>query len=162
MKNRENKSSNDNGSYHELYAAGSSTASAAVIEEPETDLNLFPDLILDDSNGSLTVLIKHDYYSSDTEHGRELLGAFLDVLADEFSKVSRIFLIDSGVKLLDPGNPLHASFCMLEKMEYSIVCCRESIDEFEVEFEKKDNDSLMSMHEIALELMNVPYLYTID
>ena len=159
MKNKENQSNNLD-SYADLDSTGSATA--AIAEDTETNLNLFPDLILDDSNGNMTIVINHDYYSSDSEHGRELLGAFLDVLADEFSKVSRIFLIDSGVKLLDPSNKLYASFKALDDMEFSIVCCRESIDNYEIDFIKKNNNELISMHEIALELMSVPYLFTIN
>ncbi len=159
MRNKENQSNNIE-AYADLYSNG--TATAAIAEETGTDLNLFPDLILDDSNGNLTIVINHDYYSSDSDHGRALLGAFLDVLADEFSKVSRIFLIDTGVKLLDPSNQLYSSFKVLNDMEFSIVCCRESIDNYNIDFEKKNNTELISMHEIALELMSVPYLFTIN
>lgn len=159
MRNKE-KQSNNIEAYADLYSNGSATATVA--EETGTDLNLFPDLILDDSNGNLTIVINHDYYSSDSEHGRVLLGAFLDVLADEFSKVSRIFLIDTGVKLLDPSNQLYATFKVLNDMEFSIVCCRESIDNYNIDFAKKNNTELISMHEIALELMSVPYLFTIN
>ena len=161
MKNKENQSNNLE-SYADLYSTGASSASTAIAEGQETNLNLFPDLILDDSNGNLTIVINHDYYSSDSEHGRELLGAFLDILADEFSKVSRIFLIDKGVKLLDQSNKLYSAFKTLDDLEFSIVCCRESIDEYGIEFTKKNNNELLSMHDIALELMSVPYLFTLS
>ncbi len=159
MRNKERASSNNETNENMVYDDGHLTAT--LTEEHETDLNLFPDLILDDSNGNLTILIKHDYYSSDSDHGRELLGAFLDVLVDEFSKVSRIFLIDSGVKLLDPSNPLYNAFKTLLDMEFCIASCRESLDAYKIEFEKSDRKDILSMHEIALELMSAPYLFTL-
>ena len=158
MRNKERASSNNETNENMVYDDGHLTAT---LTEHETDLNLFPDLILDDSNGNLTILIKHDYYSSDSDHGRELLGAFLDVLVDEFSKVSRIFLIDSGVKLLDPSNPLYNAFKTLLDMEFCIASCRESLDAYKIEFEKSDRKDILSMHEIALELMSAPYLFTL-
>ncbi|MBO7451769.1 MAG: DsrE family protein [Clostridiales bacterium] len=160
MRNKENQNNNDQTS--DIFDVGNVSVSTAVSEESATELNLFPDLILDDSNGNLTVVIKHDYYSADTDHGRELLSAFFDVIADEFSKVSRIFVIDSGVKLLDPDNKLHEAFMTLVNMDFSIIYCRESIDSFGIEFTKSDKNTLLSMHEIALELMSAPYLFTLN
>lgn len=158
MKNKERANSSNE---QESMVFEEGQLAATLTEERATDLNLFPDLILDDSNGNLTILIKHDYYSSDTDHGRELLNAFFDVLVDEFSKVSRIFLIDSGVRLLDPSNPLYASFKTLLDMDFRIASCRESLDFYNIDFEKTDRKDILSMHEIALELMSTPYLFTL-
>ena len=160
MKSKENRISSE----LDLGASSIFTTqgTASVLEEPETELNLFPDLILDDSNGSLTILIKHNYFSSDNDHGRELLSAFIDILLDEFSKISRIFLIDSGVLLMDPNDPLYKRFSQIIDLKIPVTCCRESIDRYSIDFTKDTNLNILSMHDIALEILNTPHLITLD
>jgi len=47
------------------------------------------------------LLIKHDYYSSDNEHGRFLLNSFLKSLSNGKFSLESIILIDSGVRIAD-------------------------------------------------------------
>jgi hypothetical protein len=56
------------------------------------------------------VLIKHDYYSSDSEHGRELLRSFLINLCESSFKSIIVYLIDEGARLLDESNLLYNDF----------------------------------------------------
>ncbi len=55
----------------------------------------------DGSGYRRTLLIKHDYYSSDTEHGRYLLDSFLKSLNNSKFTFESVILIDSGVRLAD-------------------------------------------------------------
>ena len=84
MRNKE-KLSSDFNPVEDMYGL----PSQAVLEKDDTEIDLYPDLLLDGAGGSLTVVIHHDYYSSDTEHGRQLLKGFLEVLKDEFNKISK-------------------------------------------------------------------------
>ena len=49
----------------------------SVVIEQSPVIEVEPEKLEIFQNSGLTVLIKHDYYSSDSAHGRELLGAFL-------------------------------------------------------------------------------------
>ena len=75
----------------------------------------------------LTLLIKHDYYSSDTEHGRMLIKSFLETAADT-QNIDKIILIDSGVKLLKEDNPCFAILneIISHNMPH-VLCCKESL-----------------------------------
>ncbi|MBP5262359.1 MAG: hypothetical protein J6Z43_09555 [Clostridiales bacterium] len=55
---------------------------------------------LEDSGDGVTILIKHDYYSSDSDHGRELFAAMIDSIKRNY-KIDQILLVDSGVRVLD-------------------------------------------------------------
>ena len=56
-----------------------------------------------EDDSQITVLIKHDYYSSDNEHGRTLLDSFLKTFKTEQFSLGSVILIDSGVKLAGSG-----------------------------------------------------------
>jgi len=77
--------------------------------ENEIDCLVDAEYELDQDSGSsrLTVLIKHDYYSSDNEHGRTLLRSFLSSLISGDFIIDTIILIDSGVRLADKANDLN-------------------------------------------------------
>lgn len=153
MKNKEKLISNYDSFGEDIFSSGS----AAILEKEDTELDIYPDLLIDGSDGNLTVVIHHDYYSSNTDHGKILLKAFLEVLKDEFSKISRIYLIDSGVCLLDESNFLYDTFAQLLELDFDVVACSESMDNFRIS-SKLLNIRLSSMHDIALELLSSPYL----
>ena len=73
-----------------------------------TVIEVLPEELKKDSS-SKTVLIKHDYYSSDTVHGRELLSSFLSSLRKASYGSLIIYLVDSGTLLLDKSNPLFSA-----------------------------------------------------
>lgn len=153
MKNKEKLTSDFRNFGDDFLTSGSTS----ILEKEDTELDLYPDLLIDGSDGNLTVVIHHDYYSSNTDHGRILLKAFLEVLKDEFSKISRIYLIDSGVCLLDESNYLSDTFAQLLDLDFDVVSCSESMDNFRINSDAL-NVRLMSMHDIALELLSSPYL----
>lgn len=153
MRNKEKLSSDFNCS-NEMY----SSSNATLIEE-NTELDLYPDLLLDSSDGNLTIVINHDYYSSNSAHGRALLKSFLEVLRDEYNKISRVFIIDSGVLLLSPDNLLFDCFSELCDLDFSIIVCQESIKNYNVSISDFKSVKAASMHEIALELLSSNYLF---
>ena len=70
-------------------------------EKSNLELTPAPEMTMLEEGGTVTVLIKHDYYSSDSDHGRILLGSFLDSLAERGSDLAKVILIDSAVNLLN-------------------------------------------------------------
>ena len=63
-----------------------------------------------EDNSVKYILIKHDYYSSDSEHGRELLKSFFINLCESSYKSIIVYLVDEGTGLLDESNPLYNDF----------------------------------------------------
>ena len=58
----------------------------------------------DENNTSIFVLIKHDYFSSDSDHGRKLLAVYLNRLCTSSFNSITVYLTDKGVLLLDKDN----------------------------------------------------------
>ena len=86
-----------------------------------TELDLLTDVALDvsESANSITVLIKHDYYSSDNDNGRAMLESFLDVLSLSADRIHLIIITDSAVKLLESSPKLQSLIPLVNK---SFVC----------------------------------------
>ena len=129
-----------------------------MFDETEKDLELYPEFILDDTGSNMTVIIKHNYYSSDNDHGRDLLSSFLDVIIDEYKKISRIILIDSGVLLFDDNDKLYRYSQKFIELGIQLILCRESLSFYNVETDRSTGLLILSSHEIALEIMNSPYV----
>ncbi len=104
------------------------TGSVVIEDTPEIEvapaqLEMFQDR-------TLTVLIKHDYYSADSSHGRDLLESFLKALEAKKAVIDRIFVVDSGVKLLDRSNDLYNEFFLLYSDVPVLTVCQESLEEY--------------------------------
>ncbi|MCR5060764.1 MAG: hypothetical protein K6A80_07015 [Saccharofermentans sp.] len=77
--------------------------------------------------GQVTLLIKHDYFSSDNEHGRALLKSFLGTVLDT-QNVGTIILTDSGVKILADGSPCLAVLNDIININMPrVLCCSDSL-----------------------------------
>ena len=95
----------------------------------------FAELEVDDTINHSSLLIKHNYYSSDSEHGRYLLEQYLNSLLNGDFNIEAIYLIDSAVKLLD--SDLHTRDLLIELSENNnctIYAAGESIDEYGISF----------------------------
>lgn len=79
------------------------------------------------NTSSKTVLIKHDYYSSDSDHGRELLSLFLSSLRKSSFSNLIVYLVDSGTLLLDKSNPLYEQMKLLSEKTEMIIAASESM-----------------------------------
>ncbi len=96
----------------------------------ETSANTILEILPQEENSTAstkTVLIKHDYYSSDSEHGRDLLKAILRALNKPEICNLVIYLVDSGTLLLDKENPAFDSFRPLIAKSEMIIAADESI-----------------------------------
>jgi hypothetical protein len=130
-------------------------------EKSNLELTPAPEMTMLDENGTVTVLIKHDYYSSDTENGRSLLASFLDSLAECGSNISKVILIDSAVRLLndDLFAPVIEKLFSLSKYSY---VCEESLNVYETEYVSHGNIIVCPASDIAIEIFEADHLITLE
>lgn len=116
----------------------------------------------DEETSTKYVLIKHDFYSSDSDHGRELLAGFLaSIRESSFSSVI-VYLIDKGVKLLDESNPLHVSMLRLIEKSEMIIAATESISYYEVSYSSNSKIIEQSSVSIAEDITYLPNLLILE
>ena len=116
----------------------------------------------DEETSSKYVLIKHDFYSSDSEHGRKLLATFLSSLYESSYSHVIVYLIDQGVKLLDESNSLHDSMlCLLEKSEMTIAAV-ESMSFYDVTVSGNSKIVEQSARSIAEDISYLPNLLVLE
>ena len=87
----------------------------------------------DEDNATKYVLIKHDFYSTDSDFGRKLLKTFLNSLCRSSYNSIVVYLIDKGTKLLDKTNPLYENLLNLSIKAELVIADRDSIDEYGVD-----------------------------
>ena len=124
--------------------------SEPVIEQYSDDvvLEVMPQKT-DEDTSSKYVLIKHDYYSSDSDHGRNMLKTIFIVLANSEFKNLIIYLVDKGTLLLDNSNPLFVSFQSLISKSEMIIADDESLTKYHVNCDLGPNISIQSFSSIA-------------
>lgn len=132
---------------------------------PRNDLDFSDNTLLevmpakiDEDIATKYVLIKHDYYSTDSDHGRELLAGFITNLADSSFNSIVVYLIDKGVKLLDEENPLFDKMLRLIEKSEAVIATEDSIEVYNVVFSKTQKisvESLMSVTEDITYLDNL-------
>lgn len=108
---------------------------------------------IEDDVSSKYVLIKHDFYSSDSDHGRELMRSFLSVLAHSDFKNLIIYLTDKGTRLLDANNPLYDAFSPLISKSEMVIADDESISVYEVSCTTDSKLSIQSFNSISEDLV---------
>lgn len=132
---------------------------------PRNDLDFSDNTLLevmpakiDEDIATKYILIKHDYYSTDSDHGRELLAGFITNLADSSFDSIVVYLIDKGVKLLDEENPLFDKMLRLIEKSEAVIATEDSIEIYNVVFSKTQKisvESLMSVTEDITYLDNL-------
>lgn len=132
---------------------------------PRNDLDFSDNTLLevmpakiDEDIATKYILIKHDYYSTDSDHGRELLAGFITNLADSSFDSIVVYLIDKGVKLLDEENPLFDKMLRLIEKSEAVIATEDSIEVYNVVFSKTQKisvESLMSVTEDITYLDNL-------
>lgn len=123
---------------------------------PRNDLDFSDNTLLevmpakiDEDNATKYILIKHDYYSTDSDHGRELLAGFITNLADSSFDSIVVYLIDKGVKLLDEENPLFDKMLRLIEKSEAVIATEESIEVYNVVFSKTQKISVESFMSVT-------------
>ena len=132
---------------------------------PRNDLDFSDNTLLevmpakiDEDIATKYVLIKHDFYSTDSDHGRDILAGFISNLADSSFNSIVVYLIDKGVKLLDEENPLFDKMLRLIEKSETVIATEESIELYNVVFSKTQKisvESLMSVTEDITYLDNL-------
>ena len=128
----------------------------------ETEISLEPSFLELEHQDNLTVLIKHDYYSTDSIHGRLLIGKFLKSLCQGQMKIGKLFFIDTSVRLLDKNNEFYTLVADLTSHSASTYVCTESLEAYDVDLsdELKFNRALAS--DIAAEIIAADRVITIE
>lgn len=107
----------------------------------------------DEGSASKYVLIKHDYYSSDSEHGRNLLASFLASITESTYHSVIIYLVDTGVLLLDKSNPLYEQMKLLIKKAEMIIVDEDSAFFYEINDYTDTKISVQSFKSISEDIL---------
>ena len=85
-----------------------------------------------DNQSGISIVFKHDYYSSDNDHGRFLLKKLVDGVLTGCVQIESVFFVDTGVKLLDVNNPSHSLIMTLLDVCQTSNACSESIEYYNI------------------------------
>ncbi len=116
----------------------------------------------ENESSAKTVLIKHDYYSSDSDHGRDLLRALLRALYKSQINKLVIYLIDSGTLLLDKENALFKTFQPLIAKSEMVIVADESLLFFGVDADIDSNILTQPLDSIAYDIINLPDILILE
>ena len=116
----------------------------------------------DEDNSTKYVLIKHDYYSTDSEHGREILSGFLTSLISSSYNSLVIYLIDKGVKLLDESDPLNNKMNRLIEKSESVIASEDSIILYNVNLSNVSKIVQESLTSITSDIVYLDHLLILE
>ena len=116
----------------------------------------------DEDNSTKYVLIKHDYYSTDSEHGREILSGFLTSLINSSYNSIVIYLIDKGVKLLDESDPLYNKMNRLIEKSESVIAAEDSIILYNVNLSNGSKIVQESLTSITSDIVYLNHLLILE
>ena len=129
--------------------------------EDNTILEVLPQKT-DEADSSKYILIKHDYYSSDSDHGRKMLKDFLSVLSEASYENIIIYLADKGTMLLDEACPLYEGMLALINRSELIIADKDSIDLYKVNVKDNPKITIRSMLSISEELIYLPGILVLE
>lgn len=107
----------------------------------------------DEGSSSKYVLIKHDYYSSDSEHGRDLLASFLASITESSYHSIIVYLVDKGVLLLDRSNTLYEQMQLLIKKADTVIVDEDSAFIYNVNDYTNTKISVQSFKSISEDIL---------
>ena len=108
------------------------------------------------------VLIKHDYYSSNSDNGRELLSRFLSALCETSYNSLVVYLLDSGTLLLDKDNPLYNEMVNFIEKADSVIADSDSIEFYNVTGYKSPKIVLQPADSIIEDLIYIPDILILE
>ena len=118
-----------------------------------TELNLLTDFAIDisESANGLSILIKHDYYSSDNENGKAMLDSFLEGLKLASDRIFLLIIVDSAVKLLESSDKL---ITLIDSSNTTLICS-DSAEYYQVTFPSFDESKvhIIPMTEITEQII---------
>ena len=117
---------------------------------------------IDDDTSSKYVLIKHDYYSSDSDHGRKMLKSIFNALSHSEFKSLIIYLVDKGTLLLDNNNPLFDSFHALISKSEIVIADDESITKYQISCDLDSKISIQAFSSIAEDIVFLQNILTLE
>ncbi len=125
--------------------------------ENATEYEVFPEMEVKSGNDAVTVLIKHDYYSSDNENGRDLLRTFLSELRNSDRTIGMLIITDSATKLLDKDNDLSSVLhdLIVYKSEAHAIC-KDSASYYMADMESSEELALYSASAIIELILENP------
>ena len=126
-----------------------------------TVLEILPQKEKNESSAK-TVLIKHDYYSSDSDHGRYLLRSLLRALYKSQINKLVIYLIDSGTLLLDKENALFKTFQPLIAKSEMVIVADESLLFYGIDADIDSNILTQPLDSIAYDIINLPDILILE
>ena len=135
----------------------------SVVLETTPVIEVEPEAIEITHGRSFSVLIKHDYYSSESSHGRDLLNAFLCALQSRKADIAGIFVVDSGVRMLSDSNSLHNDLKDLCGDVAVVTVCLDSLEEYGLELsDLPSNFETMDAISFAGAVINIPNLIILE
>ncbi|MBP5655822.1 MAG: hypothetical protein J6X33_09970 [Clostridiales bacterium] len=111
----------------------------------------------------LTVHIKHDWYSEDTEHGRALLSSFMTALSDPAQKVAILLLSGSSVRMISGDHPLHDDLTRLAGNSLITGASVESMEQYGIDPSSTDiRITSYTAPDLAIEVIGAVRLITLE
>ncbi len=128
------------------------------------EYKLYPLSETDGHSRRKNLLIKRDYYSSDNEHGRDLLLSYLEALEDSDIEIDTIYLVDSAVRLCSEDSPLFRPFLnFVSHDESGLICCSSSVETYSIRLsESFKNIICLPAYDLFAEVLQDPELIIID
>ncbi|MBO4637613.1 MAG: hypothetical protein J5685_10760 [Clostridiales bacterium] len=115
-----------------------------------TDILIMPEELSYGDNNGKTVLFKHDYYSSDSDYGRTLLGSLINALSEDHEMIRNVIFVDSSVKLFDSPDPsFERMIDLLKEQDTVIYVSDSSLKEYNVALTGQLKINLLSDTETA-------------
>lgn len=126
-----------------------------------TILEVMPEKSTEDSSVKY-ILIKHDYYSSDSDHGRELLKCFISGLCNASYDSMVVYLVDKAVQMLEESNPLFDCMNKLSLKSDIVIAAVESIDNYKIDVAETSKITLQPMNTITSDIIYLPNLIVLE
>ena len=115
----------------------------------------------DENSSTKYVLIKHNYYSVDSDHGKEMLASFMTGLCESSFHII-VYLVDTGTRLLDKEDSLFEQMQALIEKSEMVIADMESVYLYNVASCENAKIEMQSMKSIAEDLIYLPDVLVLE